>query len=64
MANVDPITFEVIRNALLTTAAEMKVVVMRSSYSTIWRESGDLSCAILSRDGEMIPAASLSARKP
>ncbi|MEE8290678.1 MAG: hydantoinase B/oxoprolinase family protein [Candidatus Tectomicrobia bacterium] len=54
MANVDPITFEVIRNALLTTAAEMKVVVMRSSYSTIWRESGDLSCAILSRDGEMI----------
>ena len=32
----------------------MKVVVMRSSYSTIWRESGDLSCAILSRDGEMI----------
>jgi N-methylhydantoinase B len=54
MANIDPITFEVIRNALLTTAAEMKVVVMRSSYSTIWRESGDLSCAILSRNGEMI----------
>ncbi len=54
MAHVDPITFEVIRNALLTTAAEMKVVVMRSSYSTIWRESGDLSCAILSRHGDMI----------
>ncbi len=54
MADLDPITFEVIRNALLTAAAEMKVVVMRSSYSTIWRESGDLSCAILSRDGEMI----------
>ena len=54
MADIDPITFEVIRNALLTGAAEMKVVVMRSSYSTIWRESGDLSCAILSRDGEMI----------
>lgn len=54
MADLDPITFEVIRNALLHAAAEMKVMVMRSSYSTIWRESGDLSCAILSRDGEMI----------
>jgi N-methylhydantoinase B len=54
MADIDPITFEVIRNALLTAAAEMKVVVMRSSYSTIWRESGDLSCAILSRAGDMI----------
>jgi N-methylhydantoinase B len=54
MADVDPITFEVVRNALLTAAAEMKVVVMRSSYSTIWRESGDLSCALLNREGEMI----------
>lgn len=54
MAHVDPITFEVVRNALLNAAAEMKVVVMRSSYSTIWRESGDLSCALLSRDAEMI----------
>jgi N-methylhydantoinase B len=54
MADVDPITFEVIRNALLTSAAEMKAVVMRSSYSTLWRESGDLSCALLSRDGDMI----------
>jgi len=54
MANLDPITYEVIRNALLNAAAEMKVVVMRSSYSTIWRESGDLSCALLSREGEMI----------
>ena len=59
MADLDPITFEVIRNALLTAAAEMKVVVMRSSYSTIWRESGDLSCAILSRDVEdaLVPEA-------
>ena len=62
MPEVDPITFEVVRNALLTAAAEMKVVVMRSSYSTIWRESGDLSCAILSCDGEMIAHAWTSGR--
>ena len=54
MAEVDPITYEVVRNALLTAAAEMKVVVMRASYSTIWRESGDLSCALLSCEGDMI----------
>lgn len=54
MTEIDAITYEVIRNALLTGAAEMKVVVMRASYSTIWRESGDLSCAILSADADMI----------
>lgn len=54
MPDLDAITYEVIRNALLTAAAEMKVVVMRSSYSTIWRESGDLSCALVDREGEMI----------
>ncbi len=54
MAELDPITYEVVRNALLTGAAEMKAVVMRASYSTIWRESGDLSCAILSPEGDMI----------
>ena len=54
MTKIDAITYEVIRNALLTGAAEMKVVVMRASYSTIWRESGDLSCAILSADADMI----------
>ena len=54
MTDIDAITYEVIRNALLTGAAEMKVVVMRASYSTIWRESGDLSCAILSADADMI----------
>lgn len=54
MSTLDPITYEVIRNALLSAAAEMKVMVMRSSYSTIWRESGDLSCAIMSRDADMI----------
>jgi len=54
MSDIDAITYEVVRNALLTTAAEMKLVVMRASYSTIWRESGDLSCAILNADADMI----------
>ena len=51
---LDPITYEVIRNGLLAGAAEMKVLVMRSSYATLWREAGDLSCAIMNTQGEMI----------
>jgi len=53
-ARLDPITYEVIRNGLLAGAAEMKVCVMRSSYSTLWREAGDLSCAIMTPGGELI----------
>jgi len=53
-ADIDPITFEVIRNALLTAAAEMKVVVMRTSYSPIWREGGDLSCGLLTVRAELV----------
>ena len=52
--DIDPITFEVIRNALLTAVAEMKVVVMRASYSPIWREGGDLSCGLLNVGAELI----------
>jgi len=52
--HLDPITYEVIRNGLLAGAAEMKVHVMRSSYATLWREAGDLSCAILNDRAELI----------
>lgn len=46
--------FEIIRNSLLNITKEMKVVVMKSAYSTLWRESGDLSCAILNRNAELV----------
>ena len=32
MADVDPITLEVVKNALASTADEMALVVMRSAY--------------------------------
>ena len=50
----DPITLEVIRNGLLSIVAEMKVLVMRASYSALWREAGDLSCAISNPAGEIV----------
>jgi N-methylhydantoinase B len=51
---VDPITLEVIRNALTATAEEMSLVVMRSARSPLLREAGDLSSALTDADGFLI----------
>ena len=51
---VDPITLEVIRNALTAAAEEMSLVVMRAARSPLLREAGDLSSALTDADGELI----------
>lgn len=50
----DPITFEVIQNALASHADEMALVVMRSAYSPVVRDTMDYSTAIFDRKGEII----------
>ena len=47
----DPITLEVIKNALGTIADEMALVVMRTAYSKILRDSMDYSTAVCDRNG-------------
>lgn len=54
MSRLDPITFSVVDSGLRATVAEMKAVVLRTAYSNLWREAGDLSCALLDRDGEIV----------
>ncbi len=51
---IDPITLEVIKNALGTTADEMALVVMRTAYSKILRDSMDYSTAVCDREGRSI----------
>ncbi len=51
---VDPVTLEVIRNALSATAEEMSLIVMRSARSPLLREAGDLSSAITDADGFLV----------
>lgn len=51
---VDPITLEVIRNALSAAAEEMSLVVMRAARSPLLREAGDLSSAITDADGYLV----------
>ena len=51
---IDPITFEVVRNALSSIADEMALVVMRSAYSPVVRDSMDYSTAVCDRHGQVI----------
>ncbi len=53
-ANVDPITFEVVKNALSSIADEMALIIMRSAYSPVVRDSMDYSTALADRHGHII----------
>ena len=43
---LDFITLAVLRSGLINTVAEMKAVVVRTAYSNLWKEAGDLSCGL------------------
>jgi N-methylhydantoinase B len=51
---VDPITLEVIRNALAATADEMALIVMRSAYSPVVRDIMDYSTGLCDAEGRVI----------
>ncbi len=50
----DPITLEIVKNALSSLADEMALVILRSAYSPIVRDSMDYSTAICDRNGEIV----------
>src|SRR5262245_37884568 len=50
MERLDPITFEVIRNALVEATEEMAVTMRRTAYSTNIKTRADFSCAFFDRD--------------
>ncbi len=54
---IDQITLQVINNFLVTTAREMGVAMMNTSYSPLFNEGLDFSCAIFDEKGEMIAQA-------
>ncbi len=51
---IDPITFEVVSNALSTTADEMALTIMRSAYSQVVRDTMDYSTALCDHTGQVI----------
>ena len=50
MSNIDPIKFEVIRNAFVEVTEEMSAALRRSAYSTNIKTRCDFSCAIFDRN--------------
>ena len=57
MAPIDPITVEVVGNAIQTIAEEMGQALIRASYSTNIKERRDCSAALFSPDGRVIAQA-------
>jgi N-methylhydantoinase B len=51
---VDPITFEVVNNALIGVAEQMAATILRTSYSTVVREMLDYSTAVFDPQGRII----------
>src|SRR5256712_920986 len=48
-SDIDPVRFEVIRNALLAITEEMGATLRRAAYSTNIKTRGDFSCALFDR---------------
>lgn len=57
MNPVDPIKFEVIRNALMAATEEMAIALRRSAYSTNIKTRSDFSCAIFDRHLQTVAQA-------
>ncbi len=54
---VDPIKFEVIRNALIEATEEMAISLRRSAYSTNIKTRADFSCALFDRRMRIVAQA-------
>jgi N-methylhydantoinase B len=53
-SEIDPATFEVVKNALYCAAEEMKVVLAKTAYSPLLKVAGDYSCGLFDVTGEMV----------
>ena len=52
--SLDPITTEVIHNALMSFIKEMRHTIIRTSFGPNLRERHDFSCALQAPDGELV----------
>ena len=53
MAQVDPITLEVVRGYLVSTVFQMRATLIRTAYAPILYETHDFSCGLLNTKGEL-----------
>jgi N-methylhydantoinase B len=53
-SGIDPITFELIRNALTSIVDDMALTIVRTAYSNVVRDNMDFSTALCDRSGHLI----------
>ncbi len=51
---IDPARFEIVKNALIAAAEEMKIVLAKTAYSPLLKVAGDYSCGIFDHLGNMV----------
>jgi N-methylhydantoinase B len=51
---IDPITLEVIKNALTSVADELALIIMRTAYSNIVRDAFDFSTSVCDHEGKIV----------
>src|SRR4051812_35587861 len=54
MTRLDTVTLNIIHNALTNIASEMALVMLKTSYSTIFNEGLDFCTVLLDRNGDLI----------
>ena len=54
MGTIDPISMEVLSNAVLSICEEMGIVLSGTARSPLLRESGDFSCTLHSGNGQLV----------
>ncbi len=54
MANVDPVTTEIIRNAFVSIAKDMNATLIRSAFTPVIYEGKDCSVALIDPEGEVL----------
>ncbi|MBI1846939.1 MAG: hydantoinase B/oxoprolinase family protein [Candidatus Rokubacteria bacterium] len=51
---IDPITLEVVREALSSIVREMRITLVRTAYSSILYEGEDFSCVLMDRQAQIV----------
>jgi N-methylhydantoinase B len=52
--SVDAFTLALVHSSLIAIARDMKIMTMRTAYTQLWKEQGDLSCCLMDADGDII----------
>lgn len=53
-AGIDPITLEVVVEALLSIVREMRVTIIRTAYSSVVCQGHDFSCCLFDTEGQLV----------